>query len=221
MARDGISFVIPALFLTLFFLILAAPTRNSAAWAGFGLFLILTGFLIFFFRDPRRKIPADENLVLAPADGKVLEIVTFQKTDSSQNSGYKIGIFLSLWNVHINRAPVSGKVCFIRYSPGKFWPAFWEKAALENEKNEIGIENGQGEVKLTQIVGVLARRIVCSIKENDLVKSGEKVGLIKFGSRVELFLPENAELKVKLGDKVKAGESVVGVFSPNAGSFGK
>lgn len=123
-----------------------------------------------------------------------------------------MSVFMSIFAVHVNRLPVSGQVKYVKYNSGKFLPAFKDKASLENEQTELGIENDHGRIILKQIAGIFARRIVCKVKPGDSVKAGERFGMIKFGSRVDLFLPENVEIKVKLNQKVKAGETVIGVF---------
>ena len=199
MVKEGYPFLIPlAMSAVLFFWL-------GPKWGGF-LFLALTLFVGFFFRDPDRSIPAEEAVVVSPADGKVVKI-------SGESDGTtRISIFLSVFNVHINRSPIAGKVESIRYVPGKFKVAFDERASLENEQNIWVIDNDSQKVRFSQIAGILARRIVCWKKPGDRVGKGERIGLIKFGSRVDIFLPKNVTLEVALGDKVKGGNSVIGRF---------
>lgn len=164
-------------------------------------------FFVLFFRDPGRKIPAGEDLILSPADGRVRRI-----EKSADGSSQLISIFMSLFNVHVNRVPVDGTVKEISYRPGRFIPAFREKASEDNEKNLIAIHNEHGNVILAQIAGSLSRRIVCHLNRGQHVKKGERFGLIHFGSRVELALPISVELRVNERQRVRAGETILGVF---------
>ena len=174
----------------------------------------LVGFSIFFFRDPKRTVPRDPSVVVAPADGKITEITEVQE-DSYLNTGArKLGIFLSLLNVHLNRAPYAGTVEYLKYQPGKFLNAGDPRSSQVNESNAIGIVTDKCKMLMRQISGVLARRIVCKVNEGDRVDTGQKIGMIKFGSRTELYVPLDArfELRVEVGQKVKAGETIIGVF---------
>lgn len=174
----------------------------------------LVGFSIFFFRDPRRTVPRDPTVVVAPADGKITEIAEVQEDSYLNTSARKLGIFLSLLNVHLNRAPYSGTVEYLKYQPGKFLNAGDPKSSQVNESNAIGIVTDKCRILMRQISGVLARRIVCKVNEGDQVDIGQKIGMIKFGSRTELYVPLDArfELQVEVGQKVKAGETIIGVF---------
>jgi phosphatidylserine decarboxylase len=212
MAKEGLIFVLSTCFLGLIFLASFLILQNPVLLILAILFLLFTLFLAFFFRDPERKIPPGENLVLSPADGKVIAIENLPTSDFLKAETTKISIFLSVFNVHINRIPISGKVIACKYNPGKFFPAFSPKASLENEQTEIGIENSFGKILFRQIAGILARRIVCHLKSGEEVKKGERFGLIKLGSRVDLFFPKNIKIQIKLKDKVKAGETILGVF---------
>lgn len=162
-------------------------------------FLILTLFFLYFFRDPERVSP--EEGLLSPADGKIIEIIDGEEK--------KVSIFMSPFNVHVNRAPVSGRITKIEYRKGKKYPADSKNASELNESNTFYIENEKYNIKVKQIAGILARRIVPFKKEGDLVQRGEKIGLIKFGSRVEVFLPNTLNLNVKKGEKVYAGFSIL------------
>lgn len=164
------------------------------------LFLILTAFFLYFFRDPEREIP--EEGIVSPADGRVIEI---KKIDELN----KISIFMSPFNVHVNRAPISGKITKIEYKKGKKYPADSEKSSQFNESNTFYVENEKYIIRVKQIAGILARRIVFFKKEGDSVQKGERIGLIKFGSRVEVFLPEGFNLLIKTGDKVYAGYTII------------
>jgi len=212
MNKEGLVFVIPALSISLGLFIVFVLSQNMLGLAGTLIFLILSTFFLFFFRDPERKVPKDGNLILAPADGKVILIKPFGNLEFVGGEGTLVSVFMSLFNVHVNRTPVSGEVKYFRYNPGKFFPAFRDKASLENEQTELGLENEHGKVVLKQIAGILARRIVCKLKHGDLVKAGDRFGMIKFGSRLDLFLPQNVYIEVKLNQKVKAGETIIGIF---------
>jgi len=210
--QRGYNLIIPAIVLTLVFLLFFGLEGNILSLILAIIFFISGLFFIFFFRDPKREVPQDQNLILAPADGKVIGSENFENYPFIDSPGTKLSIFLSLWDVHINRAPISGKVISLKYSQGNFNPAFKKKASSENEQNEIRLGNDKVKVVLKQIAGILARRIVCHVKEGDVVKSGERFGMIKFGSRVEIFLPEKVKIEVGLNQKVKAGETVIGRF---------
>lgn len=170
--------------------------------------------LLYFFRDPERNVVADEKSVLSPADGTVLSVVNENESEYINSKVNKISIFLSVFNVHIQRAPVSGKIEIIKHISGKFLAAWKDEASTKNEQNYICVSVGNGKkILVKQIAGVIARRTVCWVKEKDSVKVGQRIGMIKFGSRVEILLPENIEIRVKKGDKVIAGETVIGVIN--------
>ncbi len=205
--------MVPAFAIWLILLMIWAYSSEAVILAFTIVFFLIFLFFIFFFRDPARDIPDGEHLILSPADGKVICIKPFDSLDFVGGKGTLISVFMSVFNVHVNRAPVSGSVRYFRYNPGKFFPAFKDKASLENEQTELGLENDHGKVILKQIAGIMARRIVCKLKSGDSVKAGESFGMIKFGSRVDLFLSENVKIKVKLKQRVKAGETIIGVFT--------
>ncbi len=172
--------------------------------------MALLGFASLFFRDPERRIVAPPDAILSPADGRVMQVSdVFDNTYLGQQA-IRVSIFLSLFNVHINRSPIAGRVVFVQHEKGRFRPAFNPKASVENERNRIGIEGDRGRVLTTQIAGVMARRIDCWVKQGDLVEPGQRIGMIRFGSRTELLLPKAAvEVVVQPGDKVKAGITTV------------
>lgn len=213
MAKDGLGIIVLSLILTIFLFLLFFLTRSKILSGITVLFLAITLFIAFFFRDPERKITQEENIIFAPADGKIVELIPFSENSFINSSGTKVSIFLSLWDVHINRNPISGVVGYSKYTPGRFNPAYKEKASLENEQNELGMENEKIKLVLKQIAGTIARRIVCRIKEGDKIIAGQRFGMIKFGSRIELFLPEKVKILVKLNQKVKAGKTVIGTYS--------
>ncbi len=175
--------------------------------------VIFSGFSFYFFRDPDRSIPVGANLVLAPADGKVIEICDENENEYLKTPATRVSIFLSIFNVHVNRIPMDGQVAYFRYQRGAFVQAYKSEASGINEQTVIGIENKNQKILFKQIAGLLARRIVCNIREGNVVKSGERFGIIKFGSRMDIFLPKNIEIKVQLNQKIKGGESILGVIT--------
>ena len=180
-------------------------------WAKITIILIVgiaIVFTLYFFRDPNRKIPDENRTVLAPADGKIL-LVQPHIHKVTGKSTTLVSIFMSPFNVHVNRIPLSGRVTHLRYSPGKFLMAFDQKSMESNERMEIGIDNGEIEVFFNQVSGFLARRIVCSLHTGDTVTMGNRFGMIKFGSRVDLILPLSASVLVQPGQITRAGETIL------------
>lgn len=208
--RDGYRFIIPALLVAALLWTLYARCRCWPYLIGAVLISIVALFVIYFFRDPERTPPEGENLVLSPGDGKI--IIAEQRTGSDGKPYTLISIFLSVFDVHVNRIPISGKVTHVQHVPGKFHKAYQPEAVAENERTEITIASKFGDVSFSQVAGILARRIVCRIKEGDDVVRGERMGLIRFGSRIDIFLPPSVKIDVKLGDRVVGGESVIGRF---------
>jgi len=196
-AKDAFRFLIPLSFISLLAIL------SNFLWTGL-FFVALTIFVGFFFRDPERKILIGDGLILAPADGKIVAVS--EKSDGSK----EVSIFLSIFNVHINRSPITGKIEEIVYRRGTFRMAFDNRASIENEQNSIAIKNKLFRIKCNQIAGAVARRIVCWKKTGDQVKVGERIGLIRFGSRVDIVLPVNVSLLVARGDKVWAGLTPIG-----------
>jgi len=172
--------------------------------------LILISFTLYFFRDPVRNIPQlKDNEILSPGDGKVMCIEEVDGNDFMNSRSKLIGIFLSPLNVHVNRIPLSGEVAFFRYVKGDYIVAFDHKSSERNERTEIGIDNGEFKILFKQIAGFVARRIVCQLRKGSRVNAGEKFGMIKFGSRVDVILPMNSTIKVKLKEKVVGGETIL------------
>lgn len=195
MVRDGIPFVIVPL-------LLAVVTAIFGWWIFAALFFGLTLFMAYFFRDPARSIPAEANIVISSADGKVTRV-------ENRADGKFVSVFLSPLDVHINRAPIAGKVTLVELFQGKKSPATSSEASQTNERNAITIEGEKMTVVCTQIVGILARRIVCRAQVGDRLQLGEQYGLIKFGSRTDLLMPSNVEIAVKVGDRVIGGETII------------
>ncbi|MFA5536426.1 MAG: phosphatidylserine decarboxylase family protein [Bacillota bacterium] len=176
--------------------------------------LVLTLFTICFFRNPQRKVEINDNNILSPADGKVLSIEKLNYDDILKCQAYKISIFLSIFNVHVNRVPISGTVFYKKYVPGKFFPAFKSHASAYNERNIIGINYGNLNLLVIQITGFIARRIVDWIKVGEYLPQGNTFGLIKFGSCTEIVIPANQiSINVTVGDKVKGGKTIIGVIT--------
>ncbi len=198
-AREGWPFVGS-------FLALAALLAWRFPWPALGL-LLLGGFCAFFFRDPERDIPEGDLLVLSPADGKVVR--AGPAPDGAAPGAQQVSIFLSIFDVHVNRAPIGGRIERVEYHPGEFLPAWDDKASLRNEQNSVTVERSGRRVTFKQIAGLIARRIVFKKRPGDLVARGERVGLIRFGSRVDVLLPPETRLLVKTGDRVRGGSSVL------------
>ncbi len=174
--------------------------------------LALLIFVLFFFRNPVRNVIQNPLQILSPADGQVMAITEYEDREFFHSRVKKVTIFLSVLNVHLNRSPISGKVVYLKYTEGKFLPAYKEEAGLVNERNTIGVENKQLKVLVHQIAGILARRVVCRSKVGEALEQGEIFGLIKFGSCTEVVFPSNVQVNVKKNDKVKAGITVIGTF---------
>jgi phosphatidylserine decarboxylase len=201
-AREGWSYVLTLLG--------AACVLLALHFYGTGGTLAALGlFCAFFFRDPERVTPDGPNLVISPADGKIVRIQ--EPPDGPLGAGStQVSIFLSIFDVHVNRTPISGRIESVHYHEGAFLPAFDDKASLRNEQNSIVVRDGDRRIAFKQIAGLIARRIVFRKQVNDPVVRGERVGLIKFGSRVDVFFPPGSRLRVKRGDRVQAGASILG-----------
>lgn len=167
-------------------------------------------FIMFFFRNPTRLIPSDQRLILSPADGKVMSVVEMFDDEFLNEDAIKVTIFLSVFNVHVNRSPIAGEITYQQYTCGRFRPAYKDTVGFENERHSIGLENPNMRILVTQIAGILARRIVSWVTLGNVLKPGERYGMIKFGSCTEVVVPKSVEIVVKKGDKVKGGETVIG-----------
>lgn len=176
-------------------------------------FFVLTGFFLFFFRDPERTIRTGEDLVLSPADGRVLVAGPADARIAPPGRWNQISIFLSPTDVHVNRIPASGRITKVEYVPGKFLPAYHHDATL-NERTEIWLDSGGRTVVFRQVVGMLARRIVCRVSVGQEVKAGDRFGVMKFGSRMDVFVPVDADIRVKVKDAVVAGDTVLAQLRP-------
>lgn len=199
-AREGYPFIFVAVLLAL------VTFAVGWKWAGLALTLFALAF-VGFFRDPERIPPEGEDLILSPADGRVVGI------RQSGEEGTQVSIFLSPLDVHVNRAPVKGKVEDVRYQKGSFFAAYKDEASWSNEQNSLSVVDPKGRsLRVVQIAGVLARRIVCYVKRGDGLERGQRLGLIMFGSRVDLFLPPGSKIDVVEGQKVRGGETILGRF---------
>jgi phosphatidylserine decarboxylase len=206
--RAGYPFIAAAL----------VPAAGLAAARRYGWstgFAALGAFLTYFFRDPDRQVPQGPDLVVSPADGRVMIAGPSDARWAPPGDWLQVTIFLSPLDVHVNRAPVSGRVQRIEYRPGRFLPAFDEKSN-DNELNEIWVDHDGRTIVFRQVVGVLARRIVCRVHEGAAVGRGERIGLMKFGSRMDVFLPTDARLRVGVGDRVVGGETVLAMLEPSS-----
>jgi phosphatidylserine decarboxylase len=208
--RAGLPFIVGALGLGL---VAGWAVSWLLAWP----LVILAGFFLFFFRDPERRIPArsdaHDDVVLSPADGRVLVAGPAIAAAAPPGDWQQVSIFLSPMDVHVNRVPASGVVTRVSYTPGRFLPAYHTDAAASNERSEIWIERGNGQMVVArQIVGILARRVVCRLKPGTTVHAGDRYGIMKFGSRMDIYMPSSAELRVKVGDVVRGGETTIAVL---------
>src|SRR5689334_14979471 len=199
MVRDGYKFVFPLLIVGI--AAAALGWRLTAA-----VLLILCAGVAFFFRDPERVPPSEAGVVVSPADGRVMEV---KEEALGGFPGRRISIFLSIWDVHVNRSPMGGRFREVEYRPGRFYNAMRSRASVENEQNIIHLQTERGEVVFKQIAGAIARRVVCWKAPGDSVKLGERIGLIRFGSRMDVWLPQGAEVVARVGEHVSGGVSVL------------
>jgi phosphatidylserine decarboxylase len=177
-------------------------------------FVVLAAFFVFFFRDPDRQIPSEANVVVSPADGRVMYVGPPPGAGAPPGEWQLVSIFLSPLDVHVNRTPVEGRVTRVEYHPGRFLPAYKVEAGTHNEWTEVWFDRAGTTIVVRQIVGILARRIVCRVKPGDQVARGDRFGIMKFGSRIDLFLPRSAALRVSDGDRVTGGESAIALLAP-------
>jgi phosphatidylserine decarboxylase len=205
--RAGLPFIGAALLLALI----------AGLWLGRGWsvpFLVLAAFFVFFFRDPDRTTPGGENLVVSPADARIMAVGPFPGKGAPPGEWVWISMFLSPMDVHVNRTPVTGAVTRVEYHPGRFLPAYKPEAGELNEWTEVWFDTPRGPVVQRQIVGILARRIVNRLKVGDRVVAGQRYGVMKFGSRIDMFLPLKATIYVKVGEKVVGGETKIATLEP-------
>lgn len=203
MVKEGYKFGLPPLVLGVVVLVVGWK------WAA-GVLIFLGLFVFYFFRDPERAIPSAPGTVVSPADGHVVEIA---EEPFDGKAGHRVSIFLSIWDVHVQRAPMQGRIAKVDYHPGRFYAAWKSSASRENEQNVIYMDTPQGSIIFKQIAGAVARRVLCWKQEGESVALGERVGMIRFGSRVDIWLPAAAEIVVRRGQMLKGGESVLGKWN--------
>jgi phosphatidylserine decarboxylase len=203
MVKEGYYFGLPPLFF-------GGITLALHWWITAGVLIALALFCFSFFRDPDRNIPPDPDAVLSPADGRVVVIT---EEENAGRPGTRISIFLAIWNVHVNRTPLTGTITMVKYLPGKFLAAWDPKASAQNEQNIFTLATPGGEIEFKQIAGLIARRVVSWKKAGESVMRGERIGLVRFGSRVDIWLPREAQIAVKVGDTVHGGASILARWS--------
>jgi phosphatidylserine decarboxylase len=205
-AREGYPFIAASLALTLAAYLVGYP------WL-WGPLLGVAAFVVAFFRDPERDVPGGDDSIVSPADGRVIKVERLDDPRFLRGDALKISIFMNVFNVHVNRAPAAGGVVGIVYNPGAFFAANLDKASMENEQNAVVLETPSGaRIAFNQIAGLIARRIVCRVKAGDALAKGQRFGLIRFGSRVDVFLPPGCREAVGVGDRVRAGSSIIGYW---------
>jgi phosphatidylserine decarboxylase len=213
-AREGLVFIVIAALIAAGGYALALNRRSWPLWLLAFLLTLIALWVAYFFRDPERTGERGAQLVIAPADGKIVQVAEVDEPAFLQTPAVRISIFMNVFNVHVNRYPVSGKVAYVHYNPGKFLNAAADKASLENEQSTVGIETESHKVLVRQIAGLIARRIVTYSKVGDLAVQGERFGLIRFGSRVDVFMPVGSTVRVKVGDITTAGVTVLAELPP-------
>ena len=203
-AREGLWLIAASAFVTAYLALLGLSLVAL-------FFLVVTLFLGFFFRDPQREIPDGEGLAVSPADGKIVEVRMVPKSEFAPEEMLKISVFMSVFNVHVNRIPADGSVTGVSYHPGKYFSANLNKASSHNERNAVSLDIiGGRRLVVVQIAGLIARRIVCRIRQGDRLRRGDRFGIICFGSRLDVYLPPDTQPAVSVGDRVWAGTSVLG-----------
>lgn len=208
-AREGYPFILIAMAMAAAGYTGAILRRSWPLWLLAFVLTLLVLWVAYFFRDPERTGARGEDLVISPADGRVIEIVEVDEPAFLQGRAIRISVFMNVFNVHVNRYPVSGKVAYVHYNPGKFMNAAAEKASLDNEQMSVGVQLERHKVLFRQIAGLIARRIVTYSRVGDDAEQGERMGLIRFGSRVDVFVPVGSAITVKVGDTPQAGVTVL------------
>ena len=215
MSREGYGIIFVLFLFVILFGFIGIFNNNILMRLLAVITLTLFIFTIYFFREPTRIPPKGPNVIVAPSDGVVLEIAKIEEHEFIQGPATRISIFLSLMDVHVNYVPISGTVEFVKYERGKYFRANTDEASEENAHTKIGLETAFGKIVFKQSVGMVARRIVCHLRYGDKVTTGQKFGVIKFGSRLEVFLPPWATIKTSVGDRLKGAETIIGVANEN------
>lgn len=213
-AREGLIFIAIALVLAVAAIVWALGHSSWPFWLLAVVLTVIALWVAYFFRDPEREGERGDRLVVAPADGKLVLITEVDEPSFTHGRATRLSIFMNVFNVHVNRYPVSGTVKYVRYNEGKFLNAMAENSSLENEQMSVGIETGPHRVLVRQIAGLIARRIVTYSREGERVEQGQRMGLIRFGSRVDVFLPIGSTLRVRVGDTTTAGATVLAELPP-------
>ncbi|HKY97715.1 MAG TPA: phosphatidylserine decarboxylase family protein [Gemmatimonadaceae bacterium] len=208
-AREGYPFIGIAMALAIAAYALALARRSWSLWLLAIVITVLALWVAYFFRDPERTGERGSHLVVAPADGKLIMITEVDEPNFIGGRATRLSIFMNVFNVHVNRYPVDGTVEYIHYNPGKFLNAMAEKSSLENEQSSVGIQSGSNRILVRQIAGLIARRIVTYSQKGQQVKQGDRMGLIRFGSRVDVFIPTDAKMRAQLGELTTAGSTVL------------
>lgn len=208
-AKEGIPFIVSADLVALVAIVAAVRGASPWLWVLAIVVAIVAAWVVYFFRDPERDGPRGDRLVVSPADGKVVQVTQVHEPAFIRGPATRISVFMNIFSVHVNRYPVSGDVRYVHYNPGKFLNAAVEKASLENEQRSVGIESPIGRVVVRQIAGLIARRIVTYSRDGDRATQGVRFGIIRFGSRVDVFVPTACAVKVREGDQVLAGLTVL------------
>jgi phosphatidylserine decarboxylase len=212
-AREGLLFIAIAAVIAAAAFALAVSRRSWGLWLAAFVLLLLALWVAYFFRDPERTGERGPSLVVSPADGKLIMITEVDEPSFIQGRAIRLSIFMNVFDVHVNRYPVNGVVRYIHYNKGKFFNAAAEKSSLENEQMSVGIDMGRHRVLVRQIAGLIARRIVTYSKLGETAKQGDRMGIIRFGSRVDVFLPVGSTMRAKLGDVTRAGVTILGDLS--------
>ena len=208
-AREGLVFIGIAAVVTVGTYAAALGRRSWPLWILAFLFTLVTLWVAYFFRDPERVGERGPDVLIAPADGRVVMVTEVDEPAFIHGRAMRISIFMNVFNVHVNRYPVAGTVRFVHYNPGRFLNAATEKSSLENEQMSVGLEHNGSRILVRQIAGLIARRIVTYSREGEQVEQGERMGIIRFGSRVDVFMPPDAEVRVKVGETTVAGTTII------------
>ena len=209
-AREGLLFIAIAALVAISGFAFAISRRSWGLWLAAFVLLLLALWVAYFFRDPERTGERGPSLVISPADGKLIMITEVDEPAFLQGRAVRLSIFMNVFNVHVNRYPVDGIVKYVHYNKGKFFNAASDKSSLENEQMSVGIDTGRHRLLVRQIAGLIARRIVTYSKVDEKVRQGDRMGIIRFGSRVDVFLPVASAVRAKLGDVTTAGVTVLG-----------
>jgi phosphatidylserine decarboxylase len=211
-AREGLPFILVATAVAVGTFALALMRRSWPLWLAAVLLTVIALWVAYFFRDPERTGERGDALVISPADGRIVMITDVDEPSFVHGKATRISIFMNIFNVHVNRYPVSGTVRYVHYNPGKFINAAADKASLDNEQMSVGLETRGVRVLVRQIAGAIARRIVTYSKEGDAARQGERFGIIRFGSRVDVFVPTTSAVRVKIGEKTTAGTTLLALL---------